>query len=211
MDFSQRERNPLKHMIGIGIVVAFHVGLAYALMTGLAGKAMEVIKQPLQAVLVKEYIPPPPPPPPKKVDLPPPPKTAPPPPAFVPPVEVPVARPAPSTNVIAAVSNTPAPPAPPPAPAQPVRVPAVVEASACEKPNYPASSLRNQEEGIVMLSFLIGVDGKVVDAKVEKSSGYRELDKAARLALSLCKFKPGTVDGKPEQSWTQMQYTWKLD
>lgn len=209
MDFSQNERDPVKRLTGIGIVVAFHLGLAYALANGLAGKAMEVIKQPLQAVLVEEYVPPPPPPPPpppKKVDLPPPP-----PPTFVPPVEVPVARPAPSPNVIAAVSNTPPPPPPPAAPAQPVRTAAVVEASACEKPNYPASSLRNQEEGTVMLSFLIGVDGKVVDAKVEKSSGYRELDKAARLALSLCKFKPGTVNGKPEQSWTQMQYTWKLD
>ncbi|MFD2270900.1 hypothetical protein ACFS07_06595 [Undibacterium arcticum] len=37
------------------------------------------------------------------------------------------------------------------------------------------------------------------------------MDKAARLALSICKFKPGTTDGKPEQSWTKVQYEWKLE
>ena len=33
----------------------------------------------------------------------------------------------------------------------------------------------------------------------------------ARKGLSLCKFTPGTVDGKPEQSWHKMKYVWKLD
>ena len=93
----------------------------------------------------------------------------------------------------------------------PVRVPAVVDTKACEKPEYPSKSLRNEEQGTVMLSFLIGLDGRVVDSKIEKSSGSRDLDRAAIAGLSLCKFKPGTVDGKPEQSWTKMQYVWKLE
>jgi len=93
----------------------------------------------------------------------------------------------------------------------PVRIPAVVDSRACSKPEYPPKSLRNEETGTVTLQFLIGLDGRVVESRVEKSSGYRDLDNAARNALSLCKFKPGTTDGKPEQSWTKMQYVWKLE
>ena len=92
-----------------------------------------------------------------------------------------------------------------------MRTPAVVDASNCQKPEYPRKSLRAEEQGTVVLQFLIGVDGKVVEAKVDKSSGFRDLDRAAVAGLSLCRFKPGTVDGKPEQSWTKMEYVWKIE
>jgi protein TonB len=68
-----------------------------------------------------------------------------------------------------------------------------------------------EEEGTVTLKFLIGVDGKVLQADIEKSSGYVRLDEASRNALSKCQFRPGTVDGKPEQSWITMQYKWRLE
>jgi len=61
------------------------------------------------------------------------------------------------------------------------------------------------------LQFLIGIDGRVADSKVAKSSGFRDLDNAARSALSRCRFKPGLADGKPQQSWTKVQYVWKLE
>ncbi|MYM36232.1 TonB family protein [Duganella sp. FT94W] len=95
--------------------------------------------------------------------------------------------------------------------AAPVITAAVVDAQACNKPDYPKNALRNGDTGTVMLAFLIGTDGKVADARVEKSSGFRELDRAAQAGLSLCKFKPGTVDGVPQPSWTKMQYIWSLD
>jgi len=88
---------------------------------------------------------------------------------------------------------------------------AVVDAQACSKPDYPKNALRNGDTGTVMLALLIGVDGKVADSRVEKSSGFRELDRAAQAGLSLCRFQPGTVDGAPQQSWTKMQYVWSLD
>jgi protein TonB len=61
------------------------------------------------------------------------------------------------------------------------------------------------------MSFLIGADGRVLNASVTKSSGFRDLDKAAIAALSKCVFKPGTLDGKPVESSTAVQYVWKLD
>lgn len=214
MDFSETERNPTKKIAGIAFVILLHVLIVYALLTGLARKVVEVIKQPIETKIIEEVKPPPPkdlPPPP------PPPKMVAPPPPFIPPPEVQIQQPPPQ-NTIAAVSNikpeNPVMPQPQPQPAKPaesVRVPAVVDARACQKPEYPRKSVRNEEQGTVTLQFLIGLDGRVVDSRIEKSSGFKDLDNAARAALSLCKFKPGTVDGKPEQSWTKMTYVWKLE
>ncbi|KQV85161.1 hypothetical protein ASD15_08590 [Massilia sp. Root351] len=93
----------------------------------------------------------------------------------------------------------------------PVHVAAVVDAANCAKPDYPKNALRNGDAGAVTLALLIGTDGRVADSKIEKSSGFRDLDRAAQVGLGLCRFKPGTIDGVPQQSWTRMQYVWNLD
>ena len=211
IDYASRQRTPRKHVVGFAVVVVLHGLLFWAINSGLARKFVKVIKGPVEAVLLEETkpdIPPPPPPPPPK-NLPPPP------PAYVPPVDVQVSAPTP-VNAIAAVSNTPQPVAPPsPLPVQsnpaPVSTPAVISASSCEKPEYPSASKRLEEEGTVTLKFLVGADGKVIESAVEKSSGFRRLDEAARAGLSKCQFKPGTVDGKPQQTWASMKYTWRLE
>jgi protein TonB len=89
-------------------------------------------------------------------------------------------------------------------------VPATFEPSKC-KVEYPKASLMNEEQGTTSMSFLVNADGTVADSKVEKSSGFKNLDKAAIKALSACKFKPGTKDGAPAQTWTKVDYAWKLD
>lgn len=212
-DYASRQRKPTKHLVGLGLVVLLHLLLLWAINSGLARSFVKKLKGPVEAVLLEEQkpdIPPPPPPPPPK-NLPPPP------PSYVPPVDVPVSAP-PAANAIAAVSNTPQPPAPPSpapvvaaAPAAPVRTGAVVNSANCEKPEYPSASRRLEEEGTVSLRFLVGVDGKVIQAEVDKSSGFRRLDEAARAGLAKCQFKPATVDGKPEQAWASMKYTWRLE
>lgn len=208
-DYASRQRKPTKHLIGLGLVVVLHLLLFWAISSGLARAFVKKIKGPVEAVLLEDAKPDIPPPPP-----PPPPKNLPPPPAYVPPVDVPVSNAAPAANAIAAVSATPQPVAPP-APAvvakDPVRTAAVVNSANCEKPEYPSASRRLEEEGTVGLRFLVGADGKVVQAEIEKSSGYKRLDEAARAGLSRCAFKPATVDGKPEQGWATMKYTWRLE
>jgi len=211
-DYASRQRKPTKHLVGLGLVVVLHLLLLWAINSGLARSFVKKLKGPVEAVLLEEQkpdIPPPPPPPPPK-NLPPPP------PSYVPPVDVQVNAP-PPVNAIAAVSNTPQPPAPPSllpvsnTPAAPVRTGAVVNSANCEKPDYPSASRRLEEEGTVSLRFLVGVDGKVIQAEVEKSSGFRRLDEAARAGLAKCQFKPATLDGKPEQAWASMKYTWRLE
>jgi protein TonB len=89
-------------------------------------------------------------------------------------------------------------------------VPASFDAKNC-KVDYPKSSLMNEEQGTVSLSFQVSATGDVMESKVEKSSGFKNLDKAAIKSMSACKFKPGTKDGKPDVTWTKVDYAWKLD
>ncbi len=86
-----------------------------------------------------------------------------------------------------------------------------IDRSTCEAPKYPKAALINEESGTVSIGFLVGADGKVTETKIEKSSGSRSLDKAAVTALALCKFKPGTKDGKPDAVWAKVDFTWKLE
>jgi protein TonB len=89
-------------------------------------------------------------------------------------------------------------------------VPASFDASKC-KAEYPKASLMNEEQGTVSMSFLVNADGTVADSKLEKTSGFKNLDKAAIKSISGCKFKPGTKDGAAAQTWTKVDYAWKLD
>ena len=120
------------------------------------------------------------------------------PPPYIPPPEVQVTAPV-SAPTITAVTS------------EPVRTPPVVDANTCEKPAYPPASVRANEVGLVRLSFLIDTDGKVLDSKVERSSGFRRLDEAARAGLGMCRFRPATVNGKAERSWGRIEYVWKLE
>src|ERR1035437_6109461 len=97
MNYRFEPRDPSRRIKGLVIVIALHALIGYALISGLARKGLNIIKKPLEAVVIQEVIiPPPPPPPPKKiekvpevrkVDAPPPPPLPPTP--FVPPPEVP--------------------------------------------------------------------------------------------------------------------------
>jgi len=212
MDYAEAQRSPTKHLVGFTIVVLLHILIIYALVTGLARKVVDVIKKPIETKLVEEVKPPPPP----DTPPPPPPKMPQPPPPIIPPPEVQIAITAPPTNTITAVTSTPPPPVAvitPPAPVRaPVHVAPVIDtARNCRKPDYPAASRRAEETGSVTLRFVIDTDGRAIKGEVEKSSGHRRLDDAALAGLSLCQFKPGTVDGKPEQSVAHVLYVWKLE
>lgn len=206
-DYASSQRKPGKHLVGIGMVVVLHILIFWAINSGMARAFVKKIKGPVEAVLLEEQKPdiPPPPPPPAPKNAPPPP-----PPAYVPPVDIPVNAPA-SANAIAAVTVVAPSPAAPVVKTEPVRTAAVVNSANCEKPEYPSASRRLEEEGTVALRFLVGIDGKVIQAEIENSSGYKRLDEAARAGLSRCQFKPATLDGKAVQAWATMKYTWRLE
>ena len=224
MDFAEQQRNPGKHVVGIGIVLAFHLLLGWALLTGLAQRMIEVIKAPIETKIIEEVKPPPPPPP---ENLPPPPKFAPPPPSFVPPPEVNVnAPPTPAPTITTTqvapppVAVTIAPPAPVAAPPAPVAVAAVrtepkLDFNVCDKPEYNAAARRAEAQGTVIVVYTMDTTGTINTATVEKSAGptreHKMLDRLTLEAVQACKGKPGTLDGKPEKLTSRVSYVWKLE
>jgi protein TonB len=193
MDFARQQRDPTRHLIGISVVILLHVLVIYALVTGLARKAVEVIKKPLTATIVEEIkLPPPPPPPPKKIEIP---KVPPPPQVYVPPPDVPVPN-VPQEPVIAAVTPTPPvePPviAPPPPPAPPAPKPAVrkgiVPISRVD-PVYPREAIRaGIGKGTVLARLSIDEKGNVTDVKIIESDPPRVFDQSVLRALTQWKF-----------------------
>ena len=119
----------------------------------------------------------------------------------------------PSTQEAAqpAQAETPAHPATPSTDNGAMRSAVLADAAGCAKPDYPLAAARNGETGTVTLALLVGLDGRVSSARVQKSSGSRALDRAAMNALSLCQFKPAMHKGAPEAGWAQIAYVWSLD
>jgi protein TonB len=81
----------------------------------------------------------------------------------------------------------------------------------CRKPEYPKSSLRNEEQGTVTLRFTVGANGRLLKQQVLRSSGFRDLDRAARDALAQCYFRPASIQAQPVQSAMDLQYVWTLE
>ncbi|WP_181259186.1 energy transducer TonB [Pseudoduganella armeniaca] len=215
MDFTAHR--PKKNPAGIAVVVLLHLGAALVALHNNTISLHRVVPPGVIDVLVPPPVEPPPLPEPVPLPTPssPPPIAVPPIQDFVPQQPPPqlttrsTAEPAPPSTPAGASASVPT--AEPAARAAPVRVAPVVDARACKRPDYPRNALRNGETGTVTLALRIGTDGKVMESKVESSSGSRELDRAAQAGLSLCRFQPGTVDGVAYESWTRMQYVWNLD
>ena len=183
MNFAQRQGDPRRHIIGITVVILFHVLIVYALVTGLAKRVIDVVRAPIETKVIEEIKKPPPPP---EVVLPPPPKLEAPPPPFIPPPEIQIATPLPAPT-ITATTPTPPPapvtiaPAPPPvvaaAPAPPA--PAVMSAGVvCSNFRtvmgdvaYPRDAQRQGiERGEALIQFTLSAAGEVKDIKVLRSS-----------------------------------------
>lgn len=90
----------------------------------------------------------------------------------------------------------PRPPAPPPPPAD-VAATYDISYKNAHMPPYPPMAVRQGQQGEVILDVTINAQGEVIDVKVERSSGFRILDRAAAEAARGWKFNPGVKNGKP--------------
>jgi len=185
MNFAERQADPRRHLVGMTVVVLFHVLVVYALVTGLAKRVVEVIRAPIETKVIEEIKKPPPPP---EVVLPPPPKLEAPPPPFIPPPEIQIATPPPPAPTITATTQTP-PPAPvviaptppvaaapaPPAPPAPATASAGVVcsnyATVMGDVAYPREAQRQGiERGEAVIQFTLTASGEVKDIKAIRAT-----------------------------------------
>ncbi|WP_457420459.1 hypothetical protein [Roseateles sp. P5_E7] len=191
---------------GIAVVVGLHLVLGYALTTGLASKAVEAIKKPIEMALLPEVLPPPPPPPPppKVVKIEPVQKVVPPP-SYVPPPEiVPIVAPPPPIQVVqATVPKEPvvvaAAPAPVPVPAPPAAPPVIKREISLACPGYEAVLATALEEAIDRVGLkgtvqtLIKIRGnQVID--VATLTGPKEYHKYVQAAVKRMRCTAGGAD-----------------
>lgn len=78
-------------------------------------------------------------------------------------------------------------------------------------PVYPQLSRIYKEEGIVIISVKIGLDGKILRSSVVKSTGHERLDKSALKAVESAQFSPMLKDGKQEISILNLEFSFELD
>jgi len=79
-------------------------------------------------------------------------------------------------------------------------------------PKYPREDLIARREGTVMLQVLVGVDGKPLEVTIQRSSGTRSLDEAARrFVLKNWTFRPAMRDGQPVQAIGLVPIDFRLD
>ena len=173
-------------------IIGLHIFIAWALATGLARRALEVIAPPIQTDIVEEVKTqkePPPPPPPEFQK----------PPVEVPPPDVTIDMPveAPATSAITAVAATPHAPAPP-VHVGSHKAPTVAKNFPASEEYYPAASKRLNEEGAPTVHVCVGANSKLTAAPtIAQSSGSPRLDEGALNLAKAGRYIAGMDDGKP--------------
>ncbi|KQY51961.1 energy transducer TonB [Lysobacter sp. Root494] len=76
-----------------------------------------------------------------------------------------------------------------------------LEYESASAPAYPIEAIRKALTGTVTLRVLVDVDGRPIDVQVERSSGHRVLDAAAKKqVLAKWRFRPAMQDGQAVQA-----------
>jgi periplasmic protein TonB len=217
-------------------VIALHVGVLWALQSGLLRHVAEVVVP--AEILVEIIAPPAPPTPPTpqpvakaqptvqpkapKPELPTPTPAVQPTPAPIPtPLAVAPATtaPEPSPGAPTAVAAAPAStntgstqnaPLAPPAPPKVTQPSTDADYLNNARPQYPPMSKRLNEQGKVVVRALIGIDGTASQASIKTSSGFDRLDQAALATVLKWRYVPGKRGGVPEAMWFDVPVNWVL-
>lgn len=213
MSYADQPTMSTRKVVSIGLVIALHALIGYAFITGLAYNVIKKVGSDLKTFDVAEDAPPPPdkppPPPPDRV-VEPPPVVAPPPMVQIAPTMAPQIM---SVPVAPPPVITPTAPPAPPVPQIAVKgTPKGNFQSLMSAEDYPAASMRNQEEGTVAYRLAVGADGKVTGCDITQSSGFPALDQTAcRLLQRRARFNPAKgTDGQPMGFSYPGRFRWQI-
>jgi protein TonB len=102
-------------------------------------------------------------------------------------------------------------PQPTPTPLPVITEPAPLGAAARDfQPPYPSQLLRMGVEGKAVVRVLIGTDGRVKQVAVISADDPLFAEATERQALKKWRFKPGTRDGVPVETWKQMTVRFEI-
>ncbi len=79
------------------------------------------------------------------------------------------------------------------------------------QPGYPGAMLRTEQEGVALVSVLIGADGRVREVRDLGSSNATFFNATARHAKLRWRFKPATRDRTPVEQWYPMTVRFTLN
>lgn len=77
-------------------------------------------------------------------------------------------------------------------------------------PGYPPIARRNGLEGQTILRVLVGTNGQVLTVDISRSSGHRELDRAAVIAVRGWRFRAAMESGVAIESWVEVPILFRL-
>lgn len=77
-------------------------------------------------------------------------------------------------------------------------------------PRYPSMSQRLKEQGEVLLRVKVNSEGKPLEVRLQQSSGYTRLDKAAQKAVNQWRFVPAKRQGKAVMAWVVVPIEFSL-
>jgi TonB family protein len=77
--------------------------------------------------------------------------------------------------------------------------------STCAKPRFPRAMLRDELEGMTVLTYQVDALGKARNAAIARSSGWAVLDEVALEALSLC-----VLASSDASEWHKVGYQFTL-
>jgi protein TonB len=202
MNYAEQQKNPFRHVIGIGVVLLFHVLLIYALVNGLGANIIAKLKPPIETKIIQEDNKPPPPPPP-------PPVLAAPPPPYIPPPEISVAPPPAPTQAITTVTH-----AAPPTNALPTtqHVQIAPDHDVSERPikgsplEYPEAMQDAGREGSVRVTCTVGPDGRTSNCAVNSVTGGSAFAAEALTYVKHAQYAPRTHNGVAEAA----THTWDI-
>lgn len=75
------------------------------------------------------------------------------------------------------------------------------------QPDYPEIAKMQNAQGSAVVLATIGPDGKVIDARIERSTGNKLLDSSALAAARESGFQPPLIDGKPATETYRLVYS----
>lgn len=79
------------------------------------------------------------------------------------------------------------------------------------EPAYPALARRRRQQGVVLLTVLVGASGRPDSVEIRSSSGFRALDDAALEAVKQWEFEPARLGGVPVASEVEVPIRFQLD